>query len=354
MSDTQATILIRLLDNIDDTYDKTTGQFVYDVEKPIAIELESFYEETDAILDKRYADTSTDTDLDRVVKEVGLTRKSATYASGTVTITGVVGSPITAGEIVSSDSYNFAFTQTTTIPVSGSIDVSVKCSTASSVGNVPVGAIKYFPKTLTGLQTVTNVSAFTNGYDKEDDDSLRERYYAKVQAPSISANKQSYKNWALEITGVGNCRVIPLAFGAGTVELILINSNNRGADAELVQAVKDYIDPNDGDGEGVAPIGATVTCVSATELPINVNVTLTINTANITQSEAIESIESAITEYLAHIAFEQNYVSYAKIGSLILSIDNINDYSNLTVNDGTTNISILDTEVAVLGGVTVG
>lgn len=354
MANDRDSIQTRLLANIDSTYDTSTGSFFYDVEKPVSIELESAYTQIDGILNKRYADTATGKDLDRIVKEVGLSRKTTTQASGTVTITGVVGSAITAGEIVSSDSYNFTFTETTTIPLSGVIDVTVQCTVCGSVGNVLAGKIKYFPKTLTGLQTVTNASAFTNGYDEEDDDTLRARYYAKVQTPTVSANKQTYKNWALSITGVGNCRVIPCAFGGGTVEIILINANNRGADSTLISAVKNYIDPNDGDGEGVAPIGAKLTVVSATEKEINITATLTMDTTNTTQETIISNLETAITNYLGDIAFNQNYVSYAKIGSLILTISGINDYSNLLVNSGTSNIDIADTEVAVLGGVTVG
>ena len=40
------------------------------------------------------------------------------------------------------------------------VDVLVECEVYGTTGNVPIGAIKYFPKTLQGLQTVTNKEAF--------------------------------------------------------------------------------------------------------------------------------------------------------------------------------------------------
>ena len=350
----KATIQARLLANISDDYDKTEGQFIYDVEKPVSIELEGVYTTLDGMLDKRYADTATGKNLDRIVKGVGLTRKVTIKSYGHVTVSGIVGSAINKGEYVASDSVNFQFTESASIPLTGSITVGIECVSYGTIGNVPAGAIKYFPKTLQGLQTVTNLNEINNGYDKESNEALRIRYYAKVQTPATSGNKYHYRNWALEVTGTGNARVIPLSYGKGTVKIIIINSNNVGADETLVSAVKNYIDPVDGMGEGQAPIGAVCTVVSATELQINITVALIIDTLNTTSDEVISNIENSITEYLATIAFNQSYVSYAKIGSIILNSTYVQDYSNLKLNGGVVNVPIADSEVAILGGVVLG
>lgn len=347
MSDSRDVIQARLLSNVDDTYNKSEGEFIYDALKPVAIELESSYVIIDGLLDKAFADTATGKNLERIVKSVGLTRKTTIQSSGIVKITGVVGSAIIEGDLVASDSVNFIFTETTIIPESGYIDVEVQCSSYGTVGNVPIGAIKYFPKTLAGLQTVTNLSAFTNGYDEETNEELRARYYTKVQTPATSGNKYHYLNWALEVTGVGNAKVLPLWNGNGTVKVIIINSNMLVADSTLVSNVANYI-------EAERPIGANVTVVSATGLSIKVNVIITIDSSATTKSEALDNIKSAITKYLANIAFKQDYVSYAKIGSIILDVTGVEDYSNLLINSGTSNISIADTQVAILGGVTLG
>jgi uncharacterized phage protein gp47/JayE len=352
MSDNRDAIQARLLSSVDDSYNKSSGEFIYDALKPVAIELESGYIQIDGILDKAFADTATGKNLDRVVARVGTNRKLTTQSNGIVTINGIVGSSITKGELVKSDGVNFKFTDTNIIPIGGTIDVNVQCTSYGTVGNVPIGAIKYFPKTLAGLQTVTNTSAFTNGYDEETDESLRVRYYAKVQAPVTSSNKNAYKNWALSITGVGGAKIKSLWNGNGTVKVIIINSNKRAADSILITSVKNYIDPNNGDGSGQADIGAICTVISATELAINITVTLTIDTNTISLAQALVNIGTSITSYLSNIAFNQTYVSYAQIGSIILGITGIEDYSNLKVNNGTANITIGDEQVAVIGGVT--
>ena len=125
MSNDRDSIQSRLLANIDNKYDKSDGGFFYDAEKPVSIELESVYVTLDNMLDKYFADTASGLNLDRIVKNVGLIRKYATKANGIATITGVVGSTITKGEKVASDSINYIFTDTNVIPTSGTIDVNV-------------------------------------------------------------------------------------------------------------------------------------------------------------------------------------------------------------------------------------
>ncbi|MEG3040904.1 MAG: baseplate J/gp47 family protein [Clostridium sp.] len=347
MAETKEIIMSRIMSNISDLYDKSEGSFFFDTEMPIAIELANADIKADKILDNGFADTAKSPYLDRICSEQGIIRKEATKSTGIVTITGIVGAAIKKGQLVASDSINFTLLVDGVIPGTGSITVSIECCEFGTKGNVPVGAIKYFPKTIEGLQSVNNDLALNNGYDAETDESLKERYYSKVRTPATSGNKWHYLNWSKEVTGVGDARVIPLWNGNGTVKVIIINSNKKGADSTLINAVSTHIDD-------VRPIGATVSVVSATEKPITITVTVTIDTANYSQAQVKASIESNISEYLKSIAFSETYVSYARIGGIILATKGVLDYSNLRVNTGTANISILDTEVAILGGVTIG
>lgn len=352
MSDSRDDVQKRLLSDVDDSYNKSEGEFIYDALKPVSIELEDTYTIIDGLQNKRFADTATGKNLERICKEKGLTRKTRSRATGKVTITGLYGATITAGQLVASDSLQFEFLETTTVPVSGTIDISVRCTTYGTVGNVAVGLIKYFPKTLTGLTNVTNAEAFSNGTNDESDEALRNRYYVKVNANETSANNAAFKSWALSVNGVGNAKVLPLWQGAGTVKVVICNSEMKSADSTLIASVQNYIDPNmNGDGSGIMPIcGAVCTVASATEKAINVSVTIQ---TTLDSNTAQTYIENILTEYLKSIAFNQNYVSYQKIGNQILNIDDISDSSDLLINDGTTNILLEDTELPFLGSVVV-
>lgn len=347
MSETKEVFQERMLGNISDEYDKTEGSFFYDAVKPVAIELERMDIKAENILNKGFADTAVGADLRRICAEQGIFEKLATKSSGIVTITGIPGATALAGEMVASDNVNFIFKDSAIIPGSGTINVAVECELYGTIGNVPVGAIKYFPKTLEGFQTVSNALAFTNGYEAETDASLRERYYAKIRTPATSGNKYHYLNWAKEVIGVGDARVFPLANGPGTVKVLIINSNKRAADVALITAVTEYIEDN-------RPIGATIVVESAVEKVINVTVTLLIDENNYTAAQVIAAIEKNIQDHLAAIAFKDSYVSFAKIGNIIFDTAGVLDYSNLKLNNGLVNIAVLDTEVAVIGGVTVG
>lgn len=106
-----------------------------------------------------------------------------------------------------------------------------------------------------------------------------------------------------------------------------------------------------GCGNGQAPIGAYCTVESATAKKLTVSAQIILApTYNL--SAVTTSIENNIKSYLREIAFKQNYVSFAKIGSAILETDGVLDYSNLTLNGKTINIAVDDTstsaEVAVL------
>lgn len=347
MAETREVIQERMLSNISNEYDKTEGSFFYDVIKPVAIELEALYAKAESILDKGFVDTATGENLDKIVGEQGIYRKPATKATGYVTITGTEGTTVNIGDKVASDTVNFIVTESKIIDSAGQVTVSVECEIAGTIGNVPAGAIKYFPITIPGLISVTNKSALINGYNEETDESLRERYYTKVRTPATSGNKWHYLNWAKEVIGVGDARVFPLWNGNGTVKIVIINSNKRAADSILINNVANYIEDN-------RPIGANVTVVSATEKPININVTLVIDSKNYVLENIKTDIERNIVEYLKKIAFVSNYVSYAQIGNIILNTEGVIDYSNLLLNNGTANITINNEEVAVLGGVVIG
>ena len=68
-------------------------------------------------------------------------------------------------------------------------------------------------------------------------------------------------------------------------------------------------------------------------------------------SDIQKSIETAVTNYLSGEAIKKSYISYAKIGSIILSIPGVEDYSNLKINGAAANIKIADDAVPTLGSV---
>lgn len=354
-------ILNRILSNIPNRYDKSEGLFPYDFSKATAIEFERKKKEIQEVSNKLDIKNLSGNELERFVyQRTSITRKQATKATTIVTIAGQEGARISKGDLVGADTVNFISTENKTIDDTGQMIVNVECESPGVIGNVPAGAIKYFPISIAGLTSVTNQEPIKNGYDAEGDESLMERYYERIRTPATSGNKYHYINWAKEVIGVGAVRVNPLWNGDNTVKVIIIDSNKKPASEELINKVQEYIDPKGeyinakwttwGTGAGQAPIGAFCTVTSATSKDINISVKVT-KDENYTLEQIKTNIEESIINYLKEIAFKKNLVSYAQIGSLILNVDGVLDYTNLRINEGIENIIIDIEEIAILGEV---
>lgn len=371
-------ILNRILNNIPDRYDKSKGLFPYDFSKATAIEFVNFYLKLEDVKNKLDVENLSGEELERFVyQRTGtVTRKPATKATEMVVISGSEGAKISKGDLVGADTVNFISTENKTIDATGQMRVIVECEEYGTIGNVPARTINSFPVSIPGLVDVYNPEPFTNGYNAESDDELRERYYEKLQRPAKAGNKYHYEQWAKEVVGVGGVRVVPrwrasettatvksildtiLLNGIYTddevqsiintaienalsVKVVLIDSNGQPASQELINNVFNHI-------ESQRPFGAYPTVASANPVTVDISATL-ILAEGYTDLQVKENISKNISEYLKSIAFKTNYISYAQIGSIILETDGVIDYSNLKVNGGMANIPIGNEEVAIMG-----
>jgi uncharacterized phage protein gp47/JayE len=340
-------ILERMLARIPDTIDKRQGSVVYDLLAPAAAELAQAYIEMDNVLNLGFADTTYGEYLDRRAAEQGLTRKAAVKAAGQVTFSGPDGTVIPVGTRVSTEGENpiyFVTTAEGTI-TSGSVTVDAEAEVGGVDGNVDAGKITVVLGDLSGVVTVTNAQPFAGGINEETDEELLARYKEHVTRPITSGNKFQYEAWAKEIAGIADARCYPLWNGNGTVKVVVVNSEKRSPSASVIQAVADYI-------ETVRTVGADVTVVGVTEVPINVSAMITLANG-VTLADAEADIRARITEYFKQIAFYETTVRYTAIGNAILDAKGVIDYANLTVNGSVTNVILNDDEVPILGAVNI-
>lgn len=326
--------------------DKNVGSILYDALAPCANQLAEQYMEIRSNLARSFVQYSDSEYLDMKAKEFGLERKQANKAVATVEFRGLEGTVIPIGfSVKSKDGLTYKTTETLTIGISGVIEGNVEAENTGTSYNIAINQITEIPVALVGLISVSNIVEATGGSEIEDDDTLRYRILDKVQNPAASGNANHYKLWAMTNAGVGDAKVHPIWNGPGTVKITIVDTNKYPANAETVKEVYDYI-------EQERPIGATVTVVPADKRYINVSVTIV--TEDGTDVGAIQDkIEESVVSYLKDIAFNTNYVSIAKIGSLILGIDGVIDYDMLKLNNRSNNVSIAPTEVAIIGEVIV-
>ena len=348
---TSNNLQFEMLSEVDNKYNKSVGSFLWDILKAVAIKINEIYANLTSVYNRFDINNLIGDDLDIfVTQRSGLTRIQATKSTGTLNITGT--GTINIGDFFETETgIQFQAVETKEITTSGTINV--ECMSFGVLGNVESNAILYMPITLQGITACTNVDATTGGYEKETDNNFRDRYLDYVQNPVLSGNKASYLTYTKSVAGVGDAKVFSLWDGVNTVKILIIDADKQPADTTLIATVQEFIDPESaGLGEGVAPLGAYCTVESATAKNINVSVTITKNTAY-TESEVTQNIEESIENYLKSIAFNQNYVSYAMISLAILTSEGVTDGTNLLVNVGTSNVVLLDTEVAILNSVVI-
>jgi uncharacterized phage protein gp47/JayE len=349
---TQSTILSNMLNNVPDDIDKTEGSYIWDSLSPVSIELANAALWAQEVLKRGFAETTFGTYLDLRCHEHGIERNPPVQAIGTVTFTGTPGVVIPAGTKVSTESTTtnpaiiFSTTTDTTIGTNGTATANILADVGGIAGNLPTGAIKLMFTPVTGVASVTNPAPTYNGLDEESDADLLARLLTKVRYPGTSGNKNDYMNWALANPNVGGVQVIPLWNGPGTVKVVLVGTDKKPADSNTVQAVQADIGQK-------APIGASVTVVPATA--VNVNVSATVTLASGTNISDVQNVfNQALDTYLAGVTFSNDLVvRYSRIGMLLLDIQGVLDFSNLTVNNGTANITLLPDESAVRGTVVI-
>jgi uncharacterized phage protein gp47/JayE len=329
---TYENILNDMLSRVETDVDKREGSIIYDALAPCAYHLAQTYFYLDSLVDLVSGDTAVGEYLDKVVADYGLARKASSYALRKV---------ITNGDIQIGSRWGLNETTYKVVEELATNVFSAACEQSGEVGNIYSGPLDNIDNISGVAATLTDV--ISSGEDEESDSDLRARFYSLVQSTSTSGNISDYKNWALEVSGVGNAKVFPLWNGPGTVKVLVLDSN-MGIDETLEGKVFNYI-------EELRPIGATVTIDSPAKESISVSANIKLDGTK-TFTEVVEAFNSSYATYLESIVFKSYVVSYAKIGSLLLTTSGIADYSNLLVNNGILNIDINNYEVPAIGSIT--
>ena len=315
---------------------KIEGTFEYDVLASNSIEFAKSEVELEQIYKASFADTSWGEYLTMIAEQYGVLRKTATNAIVVLTIKGTKGKTIPAGSLFCTmDGLRFATDEDAVIGSDGFVSAKATAVEAGSGGNAAAETISSIPISIPGVESVTNAEAAYDGFDGESDDALRERYLLKVRTPATSGNIYHYLEWALEVEGVGQAKVLPLWAGNGTVKVIIIDADNKTASPELVQATYEHIESN-------RPIGATVTVTSPAPFPVDIS-------AMIDGSVDAEVVRADVNAFFRKNGFDLKKVTLARIGKILMDTGLVNDYENLTLNGQSASVHISDEQLPVCG-----
>lgn len=175
----------------------------------------------------------------------------------------------------------------------------------------------------------------------ESDAELRERALQKLSAKPASGNADHYAAWCMEVEDILRVRVLPLHRGAGTVDIVAVDTNGKSPAQTVLSQAQAIVEAN-------RPIGADAKVLGALEVKLEVAAEV-----KLAAETTLESVKNAFTERLTAFCKESalriNTVSYAKLLSMLLDTEGVTDVAGFTINGGYESIALEETAAAVVG-----
>ncbi len=256
----------------------------------VAATIEGVYQHQAWIARQVFPDTADTEYLEKHADEHGLSRKRATYATGTATLAGTPGAGVPLGtELKTVAGLVFVSTEAAVIGAGGAATVAVQAGSAGAAGNLDAGTTLTCTSAPTGVQgAATLATATTGGTDAETDAGLLSRVLDVMRNPPAGGNKYDWRRWALAVDGVSAAYVFPLRRGLGTVD-VLVTSAGGAPSEEILAAVVAHLDEE-------RPAGASDFQVLAPSLT-PVDVAVQVNLSGLTLAQAQPLIEAALAAY---------------------------------------------------------
>ena len=338
--------LNKLLD-LDPMLDTREGSIAFDMASAGAIaDSETLYA-MDIFKDLVFARTSTGEYLDRRVSEIGITRSPGAFAIGEVEVSGLVNTTIPAGTKFADAKRELVFESTQTIVTSaeGTATLPLISVDRGSKYNVPPNTVIQALGDFLEVLQATNPKMFVGGINQESDEALLARYSDKLTNPPVSGNASQYRQWAMEVNGVGGAKIERLWAGNGTVKVIIMNSDKRAPSANLINLVNDRLNDED-----LVPIGASITTVGAIENPIGATASVNLN-AGYTIEYAQQEYKNLMKKYIEDSAMVTDTLQYVRFNFLFANMKSVYNFRNLLINGSINDVELNINKIPVIGEV---
>jgi uncharacterized phage protein gp47/JayE len=147
----------------------------------------------------------------------------ATFAVGTATCTGIVGTPIPAGTLLTAQTYTstssaqllFQVQQQVTMGATPT-DISFVAVTPGQTG-LSIGSQLTFSTGIAGINGVAVIDGFADGVNADDEDTIRANVLDALRQPPMGGDANDYVQWAKQFPGVTRAWCSPQEMGIGTV-----------------------------------------------------------------------------------------------------------------------------------------
>lgn len=264
-----------MLDNVPNDIDKREGSIIYDAVAPAAMVSAQQSLSLANIIQETYIKTAQGEFLDYRAVEHGTSRYAATNTEVKAKFNDDDGNPVNVevGDRFASIAESPIFY--TVIKANNDGTAEMQAEEAGTSANSYIGQVlPVTPNDNLAWAEITEIIAPAR--DAETDDHLRERILKSDAWLAYGGNIADYLDMIHKISEVGAAQVYPVWAGSGTVKLVIVNNDLMPASADLVKKVKNIIDPEDNEAQGVglAPIDHRVTVVAPAVLKVDVSIKL--------------------------------------------------------------------------------
>lgn len=312
--------------------------------------------------------------LDRVCEFVNLKRDGKGYAEHLIRVYGTQGYIIEAGtEFKNADGLEFYSVENVTInqeetqeeTVKYYADVTIQCKESGTIGNV--NDINSTVEVITSIESIAYLEVVSYGTEAESDAELRNKFEKVVRGLGTNTRNAIIAN-VLRVTGVNNADILDnntaedvtisdtLTIGSGTYAVI-VHSNSGTNETEIAQAIFEKQPlgvPQSGTEELTVMDNSntkhSVKFTYVTNKNVDVAVSCTID--NTFTLNGIQDIKDSITSYINGLAIGEEVV-YTQLYNYIYEVTGIKKVTELTLNNGTTDIATNQIEIAKVGNISV-
>lgn len=326
--------------------DATLRNSVLDVLSAVVADMANeLYGYLDYIADQVIIDTASDEYLDRWGLVWGITRKLASFATGTILVFGTQGSVLPAGKEFTRGDMVFVTESSALIPANGSVEIDIKAKKVGLSGNTPADAKLSLTSPVAGIisEAVVGEMGITGGTERESNEDYLARVLARIQNPPHGGSKTDWEQWTLEVPGVTRAWCYPLEMGPGTVGIRFMMDNiyeDGIPEAGDVQHVADYLNTYDR-----KPVTAHVYVNAPIPQLINVEI------ANLAKDtpEVRQAISAELTDLFAREAYPGCTVYISKIWEAISVATGVNHFDLVSP---AANMQMPASTIPILGEVT--
>ena len=181
--------------------------------------------------------------------------------------------------------------------------------------------------------------------EDEDDETLRRRTLEKLSSLPASGNADHYAAWCAQVEDILRVRVLPLARGAGTVDIMAVDTAGRCPDDLTLEQGQTIVDEN-------RPVGADAQVCGAEEAAMDVAAAVVLMDGG-----SLEAVKAAfagsLAEFCKDCALRTTVVSFAKVLRLLLDTEGVADVATFTLCGGEDSVTLTEREVPVVGTLTV-